>query len=180
MSAPVLSSELQDFIGKLKCGSENIRDFDMMLASMCIEYREVMENELQDFSNYLQRCLRKIAKSHTETVKELTTVLEKHVAYAVAIPDGVRLGNDLNCFVRAMDGRVSDVHTFTCDACREFDKAMAFGMGDAYEVAARWEEKFYALYMAMRGSCEQIFDILQQLISVYSDIESQINNGFDI
>ena len=48
MSAPVLSSELQDFIGKLKCGSENIRDFDMMLASMCIEYREVMENELQE------------------------------------------------------------------------------------------------------------------------------------
>lgn len=176
MSAPVLSSELQDFIGKLKCGTENIRDFDMMLASMCIEYREVMENELQDFSNYLQRCLRKIANSHTETVKELTTVLEKHVKYAVAIPDGVYLGNDLNSFVRSMDGRVSDMHTFTCDACREFDKAMAFGMGDAYEVAARWEDKFAAIFTAVRECCERMYECLMHFVSVYSDIAQRNDN----
>ena len=43
MSAPVLSSELQDFIGKLKCGSENIRDFDYTLQMQGLNMQQYMQ-----------------------------------------------------------------------------------------------------------------------------------------
>ena len=179
MEVHVLSSELREFIDMLNSNSEDIRELDALTAYVCSEYHEVMENNLAYFSNYLQRGLDEITKAHMKIAKEATAALQQHMKYAAAICDDRlrgQLGDGLYGYIREMNGLVSNLHVSAADACVEFDKATAFGMGDAYEVAARWEDEFAALFTAVRECCELMYECLMRFVTVYSDIAQRNDN----
>ncbi len=178
MEVHVLSSELREFIDKLNSNSEDIRELDTLTAHVCNEYHEVMENNLEDFSNYLQRSLDEITNAYMKIAKEATEVTQQHMKYAAAICDDRlrgQLGDGLYGYIREMNVLVSELHVSAGEACEEFDKATAFGMGDAYEVAARWEDKFAAIFTAVRECCERMYECLMHFVSVYSDIAARLS-----